>query len=151
MAALKTPVICTVIGEGGSGGALAIGMGDRLFMCENSWYSVISPEGCAAILFRDATQTQEAATALKLTAPKLKAIRIVDTVIPEAQGGAHHNPALTMDALKAQILKNFDVLQNLTTEQLLDQRYQRFRTLGAWRDAETEKASRRKPARVKSA
>lgn len=151
MAALKTPVLCTVIGEGGSGGALAIGMGDRLFMCENAWYSVISPEGCAAILFRDAARAQEAAAALKLTAPELKTMGIVDTVIPEAQGGAHRDPALTMGALKSVILKNLDTLQSLTTEQLLEQRYLRFRSLGVWRDMETDKVVRRKPARVKSA
>src|SRR6266700_1892504 len=85
MAALKTPMICTVIGEGGSGGALAIGIGDRLLMCENAWYSVISPEGCAAILFRDVSRAFEAASALKLTAPELKSLGIVDQVIPEVQ------------------------------------------------------------------
>ena len=92
MAALRTPVICVVIGEGGSGGALAIGMGDRLLMCENAWYSVISPEGCAAILFRDASRAAEAATALKLTAPELKELGVIDEIIPEPPGGAHRKP-----------------------------------------------------------
>src|ERR1051325_1509409 len=101
MAALKTPILCAVIGEGGSGGALAIGIGDRLLMCENAWYSVISPEGCAAILFRDATRAAEAASALKLTAPELKPLGIVDQVIPEPQGGAHRDPAMTQEALRA--------------------------------------------------
>src|SRR5258706_870561 len=114
MAALKTPMICVLIGEGGSGGALAIGMGDRILMCENAWYSVISPEGCAAILFRDATRASEAATALKLTAPELKTLGIVDDVIPEAQGGMHRDPALTLDALRAALLKNLDQLQALS-------------------------------------
>jgi acetyl-CoA carboxylase carboxyl transferase subunit alpha len=151
MAALKTPVICTVIGEGGSGGALAIGMGDRILMCENAWYSVISPEGCAAILFRDSSRAQEAAVALKLTAQELKGLGIVDTVIPEAQGGAHHNPGVTFEALRASLLKNLDLLQNLSMEELMETRYQKFRSLGAWRDAEAEKATKRRPSKVKSA
>src|SRR5450432_293477 len=105
MAGLKTPMISIVIGEGGSGGALAIGMGDRLLMCENAWYSVISPEGCAAILFRDAARAQEAATALKLTAPELKGLGVIDDIIPEPQGGAHRDPAATAKALRAALVK----------------------------------------------
>lgn len=151
MAALKTPVLCTVIGEGGSGGALAIGIGDRLLMCENAWYSVISPEGCAAILFRDAGRAAEAASALKLTAPELKNLGIVDVVIPETQGGAHRLPGATMEALRAALLQNLNQLQSLSLEQLLDQRYQKFRSLGAWREAESEKIPKRRPPRVKSA
>src|SRR5258708_7807234 len=110
MAALKVPIICVIIGEGGSGGALAIGMGDRILMCENAWYSVISPEGCAAILFRDATRANEAAAALKLTAPELKAMGIVDEIIPEAQGGMHRDPSVTMNALRNALIKNLDHL-----------------------------------------
>jgi acetyl-CoA carboxylase carboxyl transferase subunit alpha len=151
MAALKTPILCTVIGEGGSGGALAIGIGDRLLMCENAWYSVISPEGCAAILFRDATRASEAAAALKLTAPELKSLGIVDQVIPETQGGMHRDPAPTMEAVRAALLKNLDQLQSLSTEQLLDGRYQKFRSLGTWRDAEVEKTTKRRGSKVKSA
>ncbi len=147
MAALKTPMICTIIGEGGSGGALAIGMGDRILMCENAWYSVISPEGCAAILFRDATRAPEAAVALKLTAPELKGMGIVDEVIPEAQGGMHRNPSVTFDALRAALLKNLDQLQKLSTEQLLDSRYQKFRSLGTWRDSELAQATPSGPRR----
>src|SRR5437879_8077791 len=113
MASLKVPILCTVIGEGGSGGALAIGMGDRILMCENAWYSVISPEGCAAILFRDAGRAPEAASALKLTAPELKTLGIADEVIPEPQGGAHRDPALTMEALRSVLINNLDRLQNL--------------------------------------
>src|ERR1035438_822996 len=116
MAALKTPMICTIIGEGGSGGALAIGMGDRILMCENAWYSVISPEGCAAILFRDASRAPEAAAALKLTAPELKALGIIEEVVPEPQGGAHRDIAATALALKTAIVKNLDQLQALSTE-----------------------------------
>src|ERR1019366_5383190 len=103
MAALKTPMICTIIGEGGSGGALAIGMGDRLLMCENAWYSVISPEGCAAILFRDAARAPEAAAALKLTAPELQALGIIDDIIPEPPGGAHRDPEHVMAKMRAAI------------------------------------------------
>ncbi len=141
MAALKTPIICTVIGEGGSGGALAIGIGDRLLMCENSWYSVISPEGCAAILFHDSARAIEAATALRLTAPELKGLGVVDEVIPEAQGGMHHNPALTMDALKASMIKNLDQLQSLSLDALLENRYKKFRSMGTWREGEFVQAS----------
>jgi acetyl-CoA carboxylase carboxyl transferase subunit alpha len=151
MAALRTPVICTVIGEGGSGGALAIGIGDRLLMCENAWYSVISPEGCAAILFRDAARASEAATALKLTAPELKSLGIVDEIIPEAQGGMHRDPAMTLDAVRSALIKNLDSLQNLSTEQLLESRYQKFRALGTWRDSEAEKTTKRRGSKVKSA
>jgi len=151
MAALKTPIVCTVIGEGGSGGALAIGIGDRLLMCENSWYSVISPEGCAAILFRDAARAQEAATALKLTAPELKNLGIVDDIIPEPQGGMHRNPEATMAAVRSTIIKNLDQLQSLSTEQLLESRYQKFRCLGTWRDTEAEKTTKRRGSKVKSA
>jgi len=136
MASLRTPMICTVIGEGGSGGALAIGMGDRILMLENAWYSVISPEGCAAILFRDAARAAEAATALKLTAPELKALRIIDDIIPEPQGGAHHDPAATAEALRAALSKHLAALQSLSPDQLLESRYQKFRSLGTWREGE---------------
>jgi acetyl-CoA carboxylase carboxyl transferase subunit alpha len=151
MAALKVPIVCTVIGEGGSGGALAIGMGDRILMCENSWYSVISPEGCAAILFRDATRANEAAAALKLTAPELKGLGVIDDVIPEPLGGAHRDPSALMEAARAIIGKHLKELKTLASEQLVETRYQKFRTLGVWREAEIEKVSRRRTAKVKSA
>jgi len=136
MAALKTPIVCTIIGEGGSGGALAIGIGDRILMCENAWYSVISPEGCAAILFRDASRAPEAAAALKLTAPELKTLGVIDEVIPEPQGGAHRDIPSTAQALKAAIVTQLDHLQALTVEQLMNNRYQKFRSLGIWRESE---------------
>ena len=134
MAALKTPMVCTIIGEGGSGGALAIGMGDRILMCENAWYSVISPEGCAAILFRDASRAPEAAAALKLTAPELKNLGIIDEVIPEPQGGAHRDIPATAQALKTALVTHLDQLQAMSLEQLLERRYQKFRSLGTWRE-----------------
>jgi acetyl-CoA carboxylase carboxyl transferase subunit alpha len=151
MAGLKAPIICIVIGEGGSGGALAIGIGDRLLMCENAWYSVISPEGCAAILFRDSARAQEAATALKLTARELKSLGIVDEVIAEVQGGLHRDPAPTVEAIRSALVKNLDHLQSLSTEQLLESRYQKFRSLGVWRDGEAEKVTKRRGPKVKSA
>jgi acetyl-CoA carboxylase carboxyl transferase subunit alpha len=154
MASLKVPMICVIIGEGGSGGALAIGMGDRILMCENSWYSVISPEGCAAILFRDATRASEAAAALKLTAPELKSLSIIDDIIPEPQGGAHRDPGTLMEAARAILSKHMKELKALAPEQLLESRYQKFRTLGVWREAEIEKAEktgRRRTAKLKSA
>lgn len=147
MAALKTPVICTIIGEGGSGGALAIGIGDRILMCENAWYSVISPEGCAAILFRDATRASEAASALKLTAPELKTLGIVDEVVPEPQGGAHHDPEATAEALKKAILTHLSQLQAMSQDQLIDARYQKFRSLGTWREGELAQVAAPSPRR----
>jgi acetyl-CoA carboxylase carboxyl transferase subunit alpha len=143
MAALKTPVICVVIGEGGSGGALAIGMGDKTLMCENAWYSVISPEGCAAILFRDASRANEAAAALKLTAPELKGLGVIDEVVQEPLGGGHRDPTTLMEAMRAVLRKHLSELQSLSIEQLLANRYQKFRALGVWREAELEKVNRR--------
>jgi acetyl-CoA carboxylase carboxyl transferase subunit alpha len=151
MASLRVPMVCTIIGEGGSGGALAIGMGDRILMCENAWYSVISPEGCAAILFRDASRASEAAAALKLTAPELKALGIVDEVVPEPLGGGHRDPGALMEATRAILYKHLKELQMLSSEQLLENRYRKFRSLGVWREAEVEKVSRRRAAKVKSA
>jgi acetyl-CoA carboxylase carboxyl transferase subunit alpha len=153
MASLKTPMVNVVIGEGGSGGALAIGMGDQLLMCENAWYSVISPEGCAAILFRDASRAPEAASALKLTAPELKALRVVDDIIPESRGGMHRNPSLTYDAIKTALSKSLADLSALPLDQLLEKRYQKFRSLGAWREGDippaAPKSVRRRPKATK--
>ncbi len=137
MAGLRTPMISIVIGEGGSGGALAIGMGDRLLMCENAWYSVISPEGCAAILFRDAARAQEAAVALKLTAPELKIMGIIDDIIPEPRGGAHRDPSATAESLKRLLRSHLGAIDSLPVDRLLAARYQKFRSLGTWRDAES--------------
>lgn len=149
MAALRVPVICVIIGEGGSGGALAIGIGDRLLMCENAWYSVISPEGCAAILFRDATRAPEAAAALRLTAQELKTMGIVDEIIPEPLGGAHRDPAAVIEAVRAILLKHLAELQAVAPEELLAKRYQKFRSLGVWRESEESKTTRRRPSKKK--
>lgn len=141
MAALRVPILCTVIGEGGSGGALAIGMGDRLFMCENAWYSVISPEGCAAILFRDAARAPEAAAALKLTAPELLELGIIDQIIAEPPGGAHRDPAVVMERLRSALKTQLAPLTKLSAHDLLEQRHDRFRKLGVYRDAASAAAA----------
>ncbi len=132
MASLDCPMISVVIGEGGSGGALALGVTDRILMLEYSIYSVISPEGCASILWRDPTKIGEAAAQLKLTAPDLMSLGICDEIIPEAAGGAHRNAALTASKLRAAIKKHLRELTDMSTAELLDKRYQKFRTMGAF-------------------
>ncbi|WP_315389591.1 acetyl-CoA carboxylase carboxyltransferase subunit alpha [uncultured Stenotrophomonas sp.] len=135
MAELKVPVICTVIGEGGSGGALALGVGDRTLMLEYSVYSTISPEGCASILWKDAGKAKDAAEQLGLTAPRLKSLGLVDKVVREPTGGAHRNPAQMAKRLKAVLLNELDALEGLTTEDLLQKRYERLRSYGAYEAA----------------
>ena len=123
-------MVSVVIGEGGSGGALGIGVGDRVLMMENSYYSVISPEGCAAILWKHRSYAPEAAEALKLTAQDLAKLKLVDEVIPEPLGGAHRDHQSASDAFKAAVLKNLRELMGLPIDQMLAQRYQKFRTVG---------------------
>jgi acetyl-CoA carboxylase carboxyl transferase subunit alpha len=135
MAELKVPVICTVIGEGGSGGALALGVGDRTLMLEYSVYSTISPEGCASILWKDAGKAKDAAEQLGLTAPRLKSLGLVDKVVREPTGGAHRNPAQMAKRLKAVLLNELDALEALATEDLLQKRYERLRSYGAYEAA----------------
>ena len=135
MAELKVPVICTVIGEGGSGGALAIGVGDRTLMLEYGTYSVISPEGCASILWKDAGRAKDAAEQLGLTAPRLKSLGLVDKVVREPTGGAHRNPRQMAKRLKAILLNELAELETLSPEQLLAQRYTRLRSYGAYEAA----------------
>lgn len=132
MAELKVPVICTVIGEGGSGGALALGVGDRTVMLEYSVYSTISPEGCASILWKDAGKAKDAAEQLGLTAPRLKSLGLVDKVVREPTGGAHRNPNQMAKRLKAVLLNELDALEKLSTEDLLQKRYERLRRYGAY-------------------
>jgi acetyl-CoA carboxylase carboxyl transferase subunit alpha len=134
MSRLPTPIVCTVIGEGGSGGALAIGVGDRVLMLENAIYSVISPEGCATILFKDAASAPRAAEASRLTAPELVKLGIADEVIPEPPGGAHTDPAATAAALKVALLRNLDRLAGREGRELVDTRYARFRAFGEFTD-----------------
>jgi acetyl-CoA carboxylase carboxyl transferase subunit alpha len=132
MADLKTPIICTVIGEGGSGGALAIGVGDRTIMLQYSTYSVISPEGCASILWKSAEKARDAAEALGLTAPRLLELGLVDKVVREPLGGAHRNPHSMAVRLKAVLLNQLDELEALPVKDLMDLRYKRLRGYGAF-------------------
>lgn len=129
---LDVPVICTVIGEGGSGGALGIGVGDRLLMFEHAVYTVATPEACAAILWRDASKSPEAAVALKITAWDLKELGILDQLLPEPVGGAHSNPLEAASILKDALLQNLEILTQLTSQQRRELRYQKFRNIGVF-------------------
>ncbi|MCX7033444.1 MAG: acetyl-CoA carboxylase carboxyltransferase subunit alpha [Arenimonas sp.] len=135
MAELKIPVICTVIGEGGSGGALAIGVGDRTLMLEYSTYSVISPEGCASILWKSADKARDAAENLALTAKRLLEHSLIDRIVPEPLGGAHRDPAAMAATLKAVLLEELSKLDRVDTPDLLENRYRRLRSYGAYEAA----------------
>jgi acetyl-CoA carboxylase carboxyl transferase subunit alpha len=135
MAMLRVPSIAIVIGEGGSGGALGIGVTDRVLIFENSYYSVISPEGCAAILWKDRAAAPQAAEALKINADQLEKLGVVDEVIPEPFGGAHTDPKQAADALRGALVTHLKVLRALSTEQLLEARYDRYRHLGVYEEA----------------
>jgi acetyl-CoA carboxylase carboxyl transferase subunit alpha len=132
MARLKVPVIVTVIGEGGSGGALAIGVGDQVMMLENSIYSVISPEGCAAILWKDSRRADQAAAGLRLTAQELYAERIVDQIISEPPGGAHTDYDQAARHLDAALSKSFAEAVSCSQEERLAKRYSKLRQFGRW-------------------
>jgi acetyl-CoA carboxylase carboxyl transferase subunit alpha len=134
MSRLPVPIICTVIGEGGSGGALAIGVGDRVNILKYSTYSVISPEGCASILWKDAANAESAATALGITSGRLKELGLVDKVIAEPLGGAHKDPDKVADRIASCIATQLEELDALTTDQLLDARYQRLMSIGEFHD-----------------
>jgi acetyl-CoA carboxylase carboxyl transferase subunit alpha len=140
MAMLRTPTISVVVGEGGSGGALGIGVTDRVLIFENSYYSVISPEGCAAILWKDGTAAPKAAEALKVSADHLERLGVVDEVIPEPLGGAHNDPAQAASALKYVVQKHLNDLRGLETAKLLEARYERFRHLGVFEEAGTARS-----------
>jgi acetyl-CoA carboxylase carboxyl transferase subunit alpha len=135
MARLKTPIIATVIGEGGSGGALAIGVCDQLNMLQYSTYSVISPEGCASILWKTAEKAKDAAEQLGLTAKRLYELGLIDKIVREPIGGAHRNPRQMAVRLKAVLLNELDALEQLPVEQLLQKRYERLRGYGAYEAA----------------
>lgn len=132
MSGLKTPIISVVIGEGGSGGALGLGVSDRVYMLENSTYSVISPEGCAAILYKDPSRTEEAATNLKISSHSLLKVGLIDGIIDEALGGAHRSPKDTAVNLKRVILEEFEELKKLSVDELLEKRYEKFRQMGVF-------------------
>lgn len=129
---LKVPITINIVGEGASGGALGIGIGDRVLMLENSWYSVISPEGCSAILWRDSSKAPLAAESLKLSSFDLKELKVIDRIVPEPVGGAHRNPKEAADILKKEIIKDLDELMKLGTEELLQKRIEKFRRMGVF-------------------
>ena len=135
MAGLKTPIISVVIGEGGSGGALAIGVADRLLMLQYSVYSVISPEGCASILWKSAERAEDAAEAMRITAPSLSEFGLVDEVLEEPLGGAHRAPREAAEIIRNGILKAIDELTQLSTEQLLEERQRRLASFGQFKEA----------------
>ena len=140
MAMLRVPTLAVVIGEGGSGGALGIGVTDRVLILENGYYSVISPEGCAAILWKDAGAAERAAEALRLDALHLRDSGVVEEVIAEPLGGAHNNPEQTIASVGAALRKHLGELRALPVEELLDQRYERYRHLGVYQEAGVAKS-----------
>ena len=135
MAGLKTPIISVVIGEGGSGGALAIGVGDKLLMLQYSIYSVISPEGCASILWKSADKAEDAAEAMRITASNLNDFGLVDEVLPEPLGGAHRNPKAMAEVIRNALLSSLEELAQLSTDQLLERRQQRLASFGQFKEA----------------
>nr|MBC8276591.1 acetyl-CoA carboxylase carboxyl transferase subunit alpha [FCB group bacterium] len=134
MSELPVPIVAVVIGEGGSGGALALGVADRVMMLENSIYSVISPEGCASILYRDAAKNKLAAEAMKITSKDLLELKLIDAVIPEPAGGAHSDYDATARMLKAKLLETFDELSRKSPDELIDSRREKFRRMGYWQE-----------------
>lgn len=132
MSRIKVPIIVVVIGEGGSGGALALGVGNRIYMMENSVYSVISPESCAAIIYRDSGKAALAAAALKLTAPDLLSLGLIDAIVPEPGEGAHTDPDNAADALRMMLRIGLSELTGLSGQQLIDERYEKFRRMGSF-------------------
>jgi acetyl-CoA carboxylase carboxyl transferase subunit alpha len=138
---LRVPIICVVIGEGGSGGALAIGVGDRVFMLEYSTYSVISPEGCAAILWRNTGKAPEAAEAMWITADRLLKLKLIDGIIPEPPGGAHRNVSHVVSTVRKVINENLRYLDTLGIDALLEQRYHRLMSYGIFKETEPAKST----------
>ena len=136
LAKLRTPVICTIIGEGGSGGALAIGVGDRVLMLENSTYSVISPEGCASILWKSAEKASDAAEAMGITSARLKELEIIDEIIEEPLGSAYRDVGLMSERIKLTLQRNLDELQAKSMDTLLKDRYERLMSFGNYKDKE---------------
>jgi len=134
LAELKTPIICTVIGEGGSGGALAICVGDRINMLQYSTYSVISPEGCASILWKSADKASQAAEAMGITAERLYSLKLIDNIIAEPLGGAHRNHDQVAESLKQNLLETLDSLESVSIDKLLEQRYQKLMAFGKYRE-----------------
>ena len=141
MGRLRVPIVCTVIGEGGSGGALAIGVGDRMLMLQYSTYSVISPEGCAAILWKSAEKAAEAAEAMGLTAERLLKLKLIDSVVVEPEGGAHRDVDRMVDSLRLALREQLQQLEALTIEEVLEQRYQRLMHYGVFKESDPAASS----------
>lgn len=140
MAMLRVPVICVVIGEGGSGGALALGVGNRVIMLENAIYSVISPNGAASILWKDASKADQAAEAMKITAQDLLSMEVIEEIVPEPRGGAHRDYESTAEAIKSALVRQLEELSDLNPDELLEDRYHKFRKIG--RFAENRKSDK---------
>lgn len=138
MAIFGVPIICVVIGEGGSGGALALGVGNRVLMLENAIYSVISPNGAASILWKDASKADQAAEAMKITAKDLKEFGIIEEIVPEPMGGAHRDPEIQAEAIKEAVWRHLQELMKMSPEQLVEDRYQKFRDIGRFGTVELE-------------
>ncbi|MCL2335485.1 MAG: acetyl-CoA carboxylase carboxyltransferase subunit alpha [Endomicrobia bacterium] len=149
MSDLKVPVISVVIGEGGSGGALGIGVSNKVLMLENAYYSVISPEGCAAILFRDGSKAKEAAEAMKITAKDLLNLKVIDEVIKEPLGGAHFDPAKTAMNIKAALNKYLKFYETFSAKEISQDRYDKFRAMGIFEEPKTANKAVKKKAAIK--
>ena len=134
MSRLQVPVICIIVGEGASGGALGIGVGDKVFMLENTWYSVISPESCSSILWRSWEYKEQAAEALKLTATDMKKQKLIDDIIPEPLGGAHYDRATTFDTVQKYIIKSYNELIKLSTNDLIAKRMDKYSNMGEFKE-----------------
>lgn len=132
MSVLPVPIVITIIGEGASGGALGIGVGDTILMLENAWYSVISPEGCAAILWRDQAKAPDAAEALRVSAPDLLELKVIDKILPEPTGGAHRNHQLAAQIVKSELVSSLAQLKSLSTPELLQRRLNKLRSIGIY-------------------
>lgn len=135
MATLKVPIISVVIGEGASGGAIGIGMGNEVYMMENTWYSVIAPESCSTILWKNRDYKEQAAAVLKLTAPDLKEMNIIDGIIKEPLGGAHRNPDQSASAVKEQLLDSLERLKAMSESELVENRIEKYSQMGEWKEA----------------
>lgn len=138
MAGLTVPIVCVVTGEGGSGGALALGVGDRIYMLEHAVYSVISPEGAAALLWKDATQAQRAAETMRITAQDLHRFGIADGIIEEPMGGAQKNPSLMIDRVKQQVVSALEELVGIPADQLVEERYRKYKMIGQYGESAPE-------------
>ena len=134
MVSLKVPIIVVIVGEGASGGALGIGVGDRVYMMENTWYSVISPESCSSILWKSWDYKEQAAEALKLTSADMKKQKLVDDIIPEPLGGAHYDREAAFKTVEQYIMKGFNELKDLSTEELVAQRMKKYLEMGEYSD-----------------